>query len=898
MSSLDQIRLQLVAAGHPELPAGHPVADGKHHRYGPRKKWWYQLREVVSKGAVIGYSGTFGHFSGDDPGTERFQWNGAPLNEEDLAETRRRQEAMEREEAERTARAARMAANRARSQWERASEQGGSAYLERKQITAEGVRFDDDGTMLVPMFQYGDEPSLVGLQKITPDGAKRFNKGMEKKGAAYLLGEVAPDDRIVMVAEGYATGRSVRMALSEALALSVCFDAGGILAAVKHLRSAHPDVHILVCADDDWKIEQRLRDWLAEEFDFRGELAYGAAPVRIEAKNTWYMIAAQTRVDENGVSYIEATYGNDVMPQRRKRFENTGLKRAHEAAAAVDGVSVVHPAFANRGERKLTDFNDLHVKEGLHVVKAQIETALLNVLAPRETGIDRPTHLTVVEPTVDPLYDQAVEHVHTSRSAAPSKLQRALQIGYNRAACLIEAMERDGIVSPLSDSGTRRVLRPAPTSAGAMGGGCDAENGAYTWEQRLRRTERGALKPDLDNVIDILANSERWAGVLAFEQFSQKIRKLKAPPFEGGEVGEWVEHDDVLLTDWLGRSWSITPRRDVVCDAIAAVARRNSFHVVLDYLRGLTHDGKPRVRTWLIDYLGVDDTPYARAVSYKWLLGAVARVMVPGCKMDNVLILEGPQDAGKSRSIKMLFGEEWSMEANINLNDQDAVEVLGGRWAIELAELDALNKSDSAAAKRWITTQADVYRPKYARRAVRVPRQFVIAGTVNHDAYLKDGTGNRRYWPVRVGIGIALAALRLDRDQIWAEAYAMYCEWVAENVDAGGELPTPWQVLEEEKAMFSVEQEARYEGDIYESLIADFVQGRDRVTLEEIAFDCIKLETAKTSRPEQRRIGEAMKAIGWERKRESTGARKWYYMRPSRSAPQRAATAGDDDAAL
>ena len=132
----------------------------------------------MSKGAVIGYSGTFGHFSGDDPGTERFQWNGAPLNEEDLAETRRRQEAMEREEAERTARAARMAANRARSQWERASEQGGSAYLERKQITAEGVRFDDDGTMLVPMFQYGDEPSLVGLQKITPDGAKRFNKGM------------------------------------------------------------------------------------------------------------------------------------------------------------------------------------------------------------------------------------------------------------------------------------------------------------------------------------------------------------------------------------------------------------------------------------------------------------------------------------------------------------------------------------------------------------------------------------------------------------------------------------------------------------------------------------------------------------------------------------------------
>jgi predicted P-loop ATPase len=273
--------------------------------------------------------------------------------------------------------------------------------------------------------------------------------------------------------------------------------------------------------------------------------------------------------------------------------------------------------------------------------------------------------------------------------------------------------------------------------------------------------------------------------------------------------------------------------------------------------------------------------------------------------MDNVLILEGPQDAGKSRSIKMLFGEEWSMEANINLNDSDAVEVLGGKWAIELAELDALNKSDSAGAKRWITTQADVYRPKYARRAVRVPRQFVVVGTVNLDAYLKDETGNRRYWPVRVKPWIALASLRADRDQIWAEAFAMYREWAAENATAGGELPTPWQVLDEEKPLFEVEQAARYEGDVYESLIADFIQHREQATMEEIAIDCIGIEKSKITRPEQRRIGAAMKALGWERKRETTGARRWYYVRssPPASAPRRpqsggAATPADDDAPL
>lgn len=230
-----------------------------------------------------------------------------------MAETRRRQEAAEREQAERDARKAKLAANRARDQWNRASEHGESAYLARKRVTAEGVRFDADGTIFVPMFQCGVDTRLVGLQKITPDGAKRFNTGMERKGASYLLGEVGPDDQIVLVAEGYATARSIRMAIDEAFAVNICFDAGGILSAVRYLRATYPNLHVLVCADDDWKIEQRMRDWLADEFAFGGELVFGAEAVRIEAKNTWYMIAASRRRDDNGVPYVEVSYGNDVM---------------------------------------------------------------------------------------------------------------------------------------------------------------------------------------------------------------------------------------------------------------------------------------------------------------------------------------------------------------------------------------------------------------------------------------------------------------------------------------------------------------------------------------------------------------------------------------------------------
>lgn len=937
MASIDQIINQLREADHPELPEGHPVADGKPHRYGPRKKHWYSLHEIVKAGRVTGYTGAFGQWSGDDNGAQTFVWQGESLAPEDIEASRARQRAVEREVAQKLAQAQKLAANRARQQWQDASEEGPSVYLERKHVTPEGVRFDADGTVLVPMFQWeGDRLArLAGLQKITPDGAKRFNKGMEKKGAALLLGDIGPEDRVAMLGEGYATGRSIRMATDGKIPLVVCFDAGNILSTARTLRRANPALHLLICADDDWKIEQRLRDHLAEEYGYTGELLIDADPVRIECRKTWYRVQARYVRDETGTDCVELSIGNDVVPERRRRFGNTGLMRAREAAAAVGNASVVYPRFAGRGERKLTDFNDLHGEEGLHVVKAQIETALRAALAPvnddlsqdvpASEGVPAFAHLhaleAVTDPVIDPMYDQAVSVVRESRRASAPVIQRQLQIGYNRAARLLEAMETAGVVSPAAASGARRVLGTptAPTAKVAVGAavamsaaaetpdwtGIETENGHYTWEQRLRRTDKGALKPDLDNVIDILQNDKVWQGVLGFERFSQKIMKLDKPVYDGGETGEWTDHDDVLLTYWLGKTWSITPRRDIVVDAVSAIAKRNGYHVVLDYLESLSHDGGKRVDTWLIRYLGVEDTEYARLAGYKWLLGAVGRVVRPGCKMDNVLILEGPQDAGKSRALSTLFGQSWTTDANLNLSDSNTPIVMAGKWAIELAELDSLSKADAASAKRWITTQVDTFRPPYGRRAIDLPRQCVVAGTVNFDTYLKDESGNRRFWPVKVAPHIDLSSLRADRDQIWAEAFALYREWERANEEAGGELPTPWQVMKEQKHLFEIEQAARYEGDIFESIIAQFLLGRDRATAEEIMFDGIKLEVSKASKAEQRRVGAAMKAIGWQRRRESTGARRWYYVppepvveRPAASREAVLACGDDDDAPL
>ncbi len=839
MSSLDQIISQLQSAGHPALPDGHPVDDGKPHRYGPGKKYWYSLHRIERGGLILGYTGAFGRWSGNDNGAQAFHWQGEALTPEDIDAARQRQEAAEHIEAEKRAHAAKMAANRARSQWHQARDEGASAYLERKQITPEAVRFDDEGTLLVPMFQYADGIRLVGLQKITPDGAKRFNKGMEKKGASFILGDLAADDRVAMIAEGYATGRSIRMATDGAVPLSVCFDAAGILPAARYLRDTCPDLHLLICADDDWKIEQRLREHLADEFGYDGELVIGADAVRIETKQTWYRVRAQFRRDDHGVDFIELSYGNDVMPERKRRFENTGLKYAYEAATEVGNASVVFPRFSDRGERKLTDFNDLHCEEGLDVVRQQIQSALLAVLAP---------------------------------------------------------MEAAGTVSPAAANGTRTVTGAErvqhPTSAGAAPeewDGREAENGAHTWEMKLARSDKGTLLPTLGNVHLILANHKAWQGVIAQDDFAGRVVKRKVPPFQQGELGEWSDMDDIRCVLWLSQSYGIAVRQDIVMSAVLLVADQHHYHDVREYLEGLVWDGTPRVRSWPTKYLHVADSEYVQLAGMKWMIAAVARVMQPGCKADNVLILEGKQGWGKSTALEVLAGKPWYTNSPIRIGEKDTYAVMAGKWIIELAELDSLNKSDSSAAKSFFATETDRFRNFYGKRATDVHRQGVFAGSVNFDTYLKDESGNRRYWPIRVGGPVDIEALRRDRDQLWAEAVHLYRRRVI------------WHVTEEERPLFEIEQTERYEGDVYEDKIARAIEYSSRTTMEEILADVLKLDTSKWTLPEQRRVGKALKSLGWVRKRESTGKRGWYYV-PEEEAPVAAeavaavaVTAGADD---
>ena len=392
------------------------------------------------------------------------------------------------------------------------------------------------------------------------------------------------------------------------------------------------------------------------------------------------------------------------------------------------------------------------------------------------------------------------------------------------------------------------------------------------WRDQLRRTQHGGLVAHMVNAGLILGNDERWKGVLGYNAFSSKTVALRTPPF-GGEAGEWSDMDDLNTTEWLAMQYNILVKSSTALEAVSVTARKNTFHPVRDYLNGLTWDRTPRLESWLYLVMGVPLTPYSMKVAKRWMIGAVARVMKPGSKVDNVLILEGGQGEGKSTALSILGGE-WFMDTPFTLGDKEAFQMIRGKWIVELGELDSFNKADSTKAKQFFSASTDTFRESYGRRTADVPRQCVFAGTTNQEEYLKDTTGNRRYWPVMCE-KVDLEALREIRDQLWAEA--VFC-FLAGDI---------WWVRKEETQAFTDEQDARYTVDAWEHQILPFLEDYvgETVTSANILTDALKLDLGHWGKPEQMRVGSIMHRLGWRRTRlGSTGKssiRPWGYKRPS-----------------
>lgn len=388
-----------------------------------------------------------------------------------------------------------------------------------------------------------------------------------------------------------------------------------------------------------------------------------------------------------------------------------------------------------------------------------------------------------------------------------------------------------------------------------------------SWCAKLIR-KRGEIANCPANIFDILANSPEWTGVLGFNEFSQCVTKLTPPPFEGGQVGEWSDLDDILTGMALSRKFNFTPSEGTILKAVEAFARQRCYNPPRDWLRSLTWDATPRLDDWVTDYFGVPKTPYTMRVSRWYLMGMVARVMRPGTKFDYCLVLEGRQGSFKSTALSILGGE-WFGDTDLDLSNKDSMMALHGKWLYEFAELGSLTRADTSKQKSFLTRLVDDFRMPYGRRFIKCPRQVVFAGSTNDWEWNKDPTGGRRFWPIEC-MDVDLQGLRAAREQLFAEALVRY---------ERGERFYP--TAQEQRELFDPEQLKREQQESLVDALHDWVFGMTRdFSIADAAQDGLKVDASKLTRDFTTRVGIALRKLGCERVEKRNGMTRFWYQPP------------------
>lgn len=391
---------------------------------------------------------------------------------------------------------------------------------------------------------------------------------------------------------------------------------------------------------------------------------------------------------------------------------------------------------------------------------------------------------------------------------------------------------------------------------------------AAPWTDKLQRTNSGKPYALELNAEIAMREAPEWRGLLAYDEFAGETIATRETPW-GSPAGRWNPTDDTHAAIWL-QTQGIHVKPDTVGRTVEAVARDNKFHPVRQYLNAQTWDKTPRIDKWISDYLGAIDTPLNRAFAAKWLIGGVARIYKPGCKVDTALVLEGPQGAKKSTALRTLaMRDDWFTDRVENVRDKDAVLAIQGKLIVELAELETVTgKQETGAVKAFLTRQNDRMRPPYGRRDVDFPRQCIFGGSVNEETYLRDATGGRRFWPIKCG-KIDIEGLREIVGQLWAEAVHRYR--VGENW---------WLDDPEMENAAREEQAARYQGDVWSDKIDDYIEGKNEVSVYDV-LSSLSLDAQRMGQPEQNRVARELKRRGWERKLRRQGERRtWIYARP------------------
>lgn len=410
----------------------------------------------------------------------------------------------------------------------------------------------------------------------------------------------------------------------------------------------------------------------------------------------------------------------------------------------------------------------------------------------------------------------------------------------------------------------------------------DGHRGDEGWKTDLDKNANGGFKMNLKNVriyLNEVAKVNEWLGK---NLFTGEVEFIGEPPWDRGKAygvmkGSMLSDEDVIACRlFLSQRQSFEPTSHLMLEALMTTAEKNSFHPVRSWLKTLKWDGKPRVDKWMHDYLGAEQNAYTAAVGRKLLVASVKRVFKPGCKFDHMVILEGEQDLGKSTALRVL-SEPWFCDSLGDVTNKDVIGQIQGAWIVEAGELAAMDKASVNALKEFITKQEDKARMAYARLAKKFPRQCVLVGTTNDDEYLKDHTGNRRFWPVEVGKSgpIKVKELRKVKEQLWAEAMHIYAH----------KTEKLWLDTPEVKALAKAVQKSKMISDPWDEVIAEWIaetqskrQNSDRAfrtNSNEIWFQAFnRTSHAAISRQDQMRVANSLKRLGF-RKIKTQGKIVW-----------------------
>lgn len=412
--------------------------------------------------------------------------------------------------------------------------------------------------------------------------------------------------------------------------------------------------------------------------------------------------------------------------------------------------------------------------------------------------------------------------------------------------------EEDNVV-PLNPSRRRRARPELPDQFG-------------DWRDGLVFTagENRRIRECIANGTTIIAHDEEWTDVLAYDDFKQDIILRRAPPWYDTDrdttenLGLWKEGDTVRLGNWLTRKYNLVLPKAALWDVAVTCARRVHVHPPREWIDSLQWDGVARVDSWLTRYLGVQplsNSNYVANVGRWFLVGACARLYKPGEKVDTCPVFEGPQGLHKSTAVRTLVPElDWYSDSGVDLNSKDRFIDIQGKWIIEVPEFESFDRGEFNRVKAYMSSATDSFRPPYERKSVQMRRSVVFVATANSDDYLRDITGNRRFYPLRCGT-IDIDALRTDRDVLWAEAREMY---------RGG---LPWWPTDRSSVRdCRVEQAGRVKVDPWQAKVTEWARGtinqlRRTITTEEVLGHCLDLKTADWDRSAEMRVGACLRSI-------------------------------------